>query len=337
MDFLRLLRNMLRDGLAHKSAEYRSVHARWIVAQEHPEGGFKNRRGNAELYYTTFGLRSLSALNALTPEVAQRSYAFLQKLQQDRGGTCGDAVSAASWWDAVALCEEVLGPQFSQEQRGEWTQRTHARLSLLQRADGGWAKTAIEGNGSLYHTFLAFCAYFRMGAIVPETVKLKDFIKGLEQSGGGFLENKFSKRPGTNGTAAGVALSLLLRARGTVGRFASWTGLAQALLPLAIKDLAPHAAYVATMRGEEGGFYAMPAAPIADLLSTFTALFTLVLLERSEANLTSRALAYARSLEQDEGGYVGFALEATADCEYTFYGLGVEALAEQQQGPLRPI
>ena len=327
MDFFLLLRDTLRDGLARTPAEYRQRHARWLAAQEHAQGGFRNRRGNPELYYTTFAVRSLSALNALAPETARRCFDFLQRLRQERGGAFGDAVSAASWWDALALCEETLGPQLSQEQRIELTRLTHARLGCLARDDGGWAKTAIEGNGSLYHTFLSACTYFRMGSSVPETEALKEFLNGLAQPGGGFLENKYSKRAGANGTAAGVALSLLLRAGGAAGRFATWAGLAERLLPLAVKELAPHADYIVSLHSDEGGFHAMPNAPMADLLSTFTALFTLKMLGRAEPKLASRALAYARSLEQAEGGYVGFALETTPDCEYTFYGLGVEALA----------
>lgn len=332
MDFLQLLRDDIKEGLAKTPQAFRERHTRWIQGQEHAGGGFKNRRGNPELYYSTFALRSLSALNALTPEIAARSADFLLRLRKERGGAFGDAVSAASWWDAFALCEEVLGPRLSETERIELTRLTHARLGFLQRDDGGWAKTALEGNGSLYHTFLTACAYFRMGGSVPETEKLRGFLKNLDQPNGGFFENKYSKRAGTNGTAAGVGLSLLLTASGVAGRFATWTGLAEKLMPLAAKGLAHHAAFVKSMHGEEGGFYAMPNAPMTDLLSTFTGLFTLKMLGQSDAKLTARALAYARSLEDPEGGYVGFALESLADCEYTFYGLGVESIAHAAGG-----
>jgi hypothetical protein len=40
-----------------------------------------------------------------------------------------------------------------------------------------------------------------------------------------------------------------------------------------------------------------------------------------------KAASFSRSLEQPQGGYVGFALDTIADCEYTFYGLAVEGLA----------
>lgn len=71
----------------------------------------------------------------------------------------------------------------------------------------------------------------------------------------------------------------------------------------------------------------MPSAPIADLLSTYTGLFTLKMLGKGDPKITSKALAYARGLEDPEGGYTGFALETIVDCEYTFYGLGVESIA----------
>ncbi|MCZ7644246.1 MAG: hypothetical protein M5U26_03015 [Planctomycetota bacterium] len=327
MDFLALLRDEIRAGLRRAPEDYRARHAAWLAAQQRVDGGFPNRRGISELYYTTFGLRALSCLEALSPERAARALAFLRAETAKTRHPFRDAIGAVSWWDAARLCEEAGAPAPASNERDEARRRTREGLAALRRADGGWAKNSMEGNGSLYHSFLAALACQRMGEDTPEPARLEPFLAALADASGGFRENAYSKRPGTNATASGVALTMLLKARGLTGLLASWSGLRERLAAWASRDLAPHAAFLASMAGAEGGFQATPNAPFADLLSTYTGLFSLKNLGRLEAGAFDRARAYARGLEQDEGGYVGFLLEQRADCEYTFYGLGVESLA----------
>lgn len=329
MDFLKLLRDEIRGGLRRTPEAFRAKHAAWLRAQQTEDGGFANRRGVGELYYTTFGLRALSCLEALTPEVAAKALAFLRAETSKARHPFRDAVSAVSWWDAVALCAEAGGGDLSDDERAEAQRRTAEGLGALRRGDGGWAKTSMEGNGSLYHSFLACCAFGRAGMPQPEAKGIAAFLDSVKQDGGGFRENAYSKRPGTNGTAAGVALALMLKAQampGLVAKIASWPALAKAALPLAAKDLMPHGTFLASMRGEEGGLHATQSAPIADLLSTFTGCFTLRTLGVLDEALLTRAQTYARAMECDGGGYMGFALEQDPDCEYTFYGLGVMSL-----------
>lgn len=313
MSFLALLRDSLRASLARAPHDYRDRHAHWLAAQQQP-GGFANRRGNPDLYYTAFALRGLSVLESLTPEIARAATAYLlaQFRQPDAvrtkqpGGAFSDAAMAGSWWDALALCEEIIGPQLSSDESAAARQSTCARLDAMRRPDGGWAKTDVDAAGSLYHTFLAACTYMRMATDMPESEKAWAFVQPLACADGGFLENRYSKRPGTNGSAAGVGLSILL---GNVD------------------GLERHAAFLAGTQSGNGGFLATPAAPLPDLLSTCTALFTLQLLNKLEPQMAQRAVGFTRSLEQSGGGYTGFALDTTPDCEYTFYGLSVEGLA----------
>jgi geranylgeranyl transferase type-2 subunit beta len=314
MLFLTPLRDAFRTGLARADAGYRAKHSRWLTAQQKPDGGFANRRGNADVYYTAFALRGLTALAELTPETARAAGSFLRaQLDQPEdvrvkqpGGAFADAAMASSWWESLALCEEQTGPLLSPAQKASAAATTANRLAALRRADGGWAKTDTDGAGSLYHTLLAVCCWMQTGQSIPDADAARAFLRALAQPDGGFLENRYSKRPGLNGCAAGVGLSMLL------GETA---------------DMQRHGALLLTMQDESGGFRAAPAAPMADLLSTYSALFALRVLDRVSPETAVGAARYARSLEQPGGGYAGFALDATADCEYTFYGLGVESLA----------
>ena len=80
------------------------------------------------------------------------------------------------------------------------------------------------------------------------------------------------------------------------------------------------------MQNAEGGLRANTRIPVADLLSTFTALVSLADLDALSAVDLAAARHYAEILEQPAGGFRGGAWDDAADVEYTFYGLGTLAL-----------
>jgi geranylgeranyl transferase type-2 subunit beta len=80
------------------------------------------------------------------------------------------------------------------------------------------------------------------------------------------------------------------------------------------------------MPSVEGGFRANARAPLADLLSTFTACWTLDQLGALDRTNPGAALGFTRGLEQEGGGFRGGLWDEGSDVEYTFYGLGVLAL-----------
>ena len=72
----------------------------------------------------------------------------------------------------------------------------------------------------------------------------------------------------------------------------------------------------------EGGFRAMPAAPIPDLLSTATTLHALACLEREiPPAIRESCLDFIDTLWNAEGGFHGHWADDHLDAEYTFYGL----------------
>jgi geranylgeranyl transferase type-2 subunit beta len=87
------------------------------------------------------------------------------------------------------------------------------------------------------------------------------------------------------------------------------------------------AEFLAAMASEdEGGLRANARAPLADLLSTFTAAWTLDQLGALGRLDTASVLDFAHSLEQPGGGFRGGLWDDGSDVEYTFYGLGVLGL-----------
>ena len=72
---------------------------------------------------------------------------------------------------------------------------------------------------------------------------------------------------------------------------------------------------------KDGGFYATPAAPIPDLLSTATALHALSGMQASFESVKERCLDFVDSLWTSRGGFYGNWADDSLDCEYTYYGL----------------
>jgi geranylgeranyl transferase type-2 subunit beta len=84
--------------------------------------------------------------------------------------------------------------------------------------------------------------------------------------------------------------------------------------------------FLAEMASPEGGLRANGRAPLADLLSTFTAAWTLEQLGGLHRLDVDQVRRYAESLQRPEGGFHGGLWDEGHDVEYTFYGLGVLAL-----------
>jgi geranylgeranyl transferase type-2 subunit beta len=87
------------------------------------------------------------------------------------------------------------------------------------------------------------------------------------------------------------------------------------------------------MAGDDGGLRANGRVPLSDLLSTFTAAWTLSQLGEL-GRIDGTALAsFARSVERPQGGFHGGLWDGGHDVEYTFYGLGVLAVVSRETPP----
>jgi prenyltransferase beta subunit len=72
----------------------------------------------------------------------------------------------------------------------------------------------------------------------------------------------------------------------------------------------------------EGGFRAVPGAPIPDLLSTATALHALACMDhRIPSEVHEGCLDFIDTLWSAEGGFHGHWADDHLDAEYTYYGL----------------
>lgn len=252
------------------------------------QGGGCDRAGRPDLYYTIFALAGLQALQAEVPIKPAIKYLS--------GFSDGDGLDFVHL-GALARCWAAVGLERMPEGLAE---KLLARIEAHRSRDGGYDADIGAEHGNAYGCFVALGAYQDLQRQIPEPLRMVQCLKFLETPDGAWANARGLKIGSTNATAAAVTLlhQLAVPVNQSVG---DWL-LAQA--------------------HPEGGFLAMPNAPMPDLLSTATTLHALACLEREvPAALRERCLDFIDTLWDAEGGFHGHWADDHLDAEYTFYGL----------------
>ena len=252
-----------------------------------PDGaGFLDRADRPDLYYTVFGIEGLMALQQ---EVSQEPLRRWLETYGDGEGL--DFVHLS----CLARCWASVGGGLSETQK----QALSDRLEAWRTPDGGYHQAAGRKNGSAYGCLIAFGAYQDLGWLPPDPLRMAQCMDSLETPDGAW-----SNEPGLtlgSTTATSAMLSLYRHMQMPPPQSAvDW--LARQCLP-------------------EGGFLAVPGAPIPDLLSTAVALHALSNHAEIMSRLREPCLDFIDSLWSAAGGFHGNWTDDTLDPEYTYYGL----------------
>lgn len=259
---------------------------RAFVASQLVSGAGLDRDGRPDLYYTIFSLAAHQAVEQPFVEEDVRSY-----LGGFGGGDGLDFVHLG----ALARCWAVVGGA-----NDALKSRLLSRIEAHRTRNGGYDGEPGSAEGNSYSAFVALGAYQDSEVPMPEPLKLIQSLKFLETPDGAWGNAVGLSMGSTNATAAAITL---LHQMGMPLSEAPGTWLKNQLHP-------------------EGGFLAMPRAPIPDLLSTATALHALACLEVPlPAQSKERCLDFLDTLWTAEGGFHGHWADDHLDVEYTFYGL----------------
>jgi len=182
----RLAPNLLREATERVDDFLRN--------QINPDGGFRDRAGRSDLYYTVFGLEGLIALRQEPPYSRVRP--FLEGFGEGDGLDLVHLACLARCW--AALPSGSLSPQ---------TCRCLAeRLESFRAGDGGYAPTPGAPAGTVYHGFLVLGAYQDLGVPIPDATGLATSVQALQLDSGGFSGRPGLPVPSTPNTAAALTL-----------------------------------------------------------------------------------------------------------------------------------
>ena len=252
----------------------------YLRAGQCGDGGWTGREGDSDLYYTGFALRGLSVLDALTPEICESAARFLRAALQRQTSV----VDFFSFLYACLIVQTGGGPDVLADSPPDWPDRVAATLETFRTSDGGYNKSPGALSGSTYHTFLVGLCYQLLNRPFPDPAAVARFTLARRREDGGFVEVAPMRRSGTNPTAAGVGLLQLTDALTDDVRAAT-------------------TAFLLESASDEGGLRANGRVPLADLLSTFTGLWTLHEFGSAGTHSMLQAVAgfYAQSVEPRPG------------------------------------
>jgi len=216
--------------------------ADFLVGQQHQDGGFCDRAGRSDIYYTTFGIAGIMALQLPLPvePLARYLNGWMPKLE---------SLSLVEL-SCLARCWAGLPSEFRPT---DLTDRVMNRLSSFRTEDGGYGTDVGDSNGTLYGCFVALSAAQDVQESVPNSEAMLQCIRSLKAEDGGYANSKdmpFGLVPPT------AAASALLRHLGEPSD----------------PDIQP---WLLSCIHPDGGFVVGPGIPMPDLLSTAVALHAL--------------------------------------------------------------
>ncbi|HTI70685.1 MAG TPA: prenyltransferase/squalene oxidase repeat-containing protein [Candidatus Limnocylindria bacterium] len=251
-------------------------------------GAACDRAGKPDLYYTIFALAGAQALDVPLP--VDRTAKWLHGFGEGAGLDFVHLGALARCWAAIGL-----------ERLPDGLDRALlARIEGYRKSDGGYEGDVRLSNGTAYGAFVALGAYQDLGKTPPRILELIRCLKRLETPDGAWSNAPGMPTGALNATAGAVTL---IRHLGFPVNHEVGTWILNQIHP-------------------EGGFLAVPGAPLPDLLSTATALHALSCLDRRiPSRVHEKCLDFIDTLWSAEGGFHGHWADDFLDPEYTYYGL----------------
>ncbi len=262
-----------------------------------PAGGYANRDGRADLYYTPFALDALAAFDALptdetNPTQAARTRQWLANFGD---GEALDFVHRCCLARAWAAVPSAAWPR-------EHRDALSRRIEVNRAEDGGYATQPGLPTGTAYGCFLAVNAFADLDQPplpLAERERIVKCLQSLRSDDSGWANAVGQPIGSTPATAAAIATLVSLE------------------LPVPTDG----AEFLLAQRHPAGGFKAAADVLIPDLLSTAVALHALDAIDAAWRDDREKVLDFLDSLWSSEGAFHGSWADDHADAEYTFYGL----------------
>ncbi len=260
--------------------------AEFLDEQWNEDGGGCDRAGRSDLYYTVFNLEGLTALQRPLPEEKVRPYL--------------ESFGVGPELDLVHLGCLVRAWKALNESPWEKAERevVLGRLEQHRSADGLYSPRIGAETGTAYHAFLALGAYEDFEIELPDSARLLEGLEALRTSDGGYSNDPVMRIGAAPATAAAVVIRRRLDA--SIDREVG--------------------AWLLAQSHEQGGFKAIPQAPMPDLLSTAVTLHALATLEVSFEHVKDRCLDFIDTLWTGQA-FCGSWADDEVDSEYTWYAL----------------
>ena len=263
----------------------------YIQGQLCPDGGFADRNGDSDLYYTMFGLSCAAALNLKVP--CDRIAGFLDRFQPETL----DLIHLNCLIKCRAAVSLLRNPSLASI-AGRFAVLRNLSVDSATKAAVKRLLDADDCN-SAYDWFLRLNAAQDCGLKLPWNSKVIESLESCRKPDGGFSNRVEITTPALNATVAAILFKRQLSGENDV----------------------PALNWLAGQITSSGGFKAAPETPLPDLMSTATALFTLKVCGTLAPEIRRSSRSFIFDHWHESGGFSGNIIDNHCDCEYTFYGL----------------
>lgn len=261
----------------------------FVRSSQNEDGGFSDRDGKSDLYYTSFAIDALTALQVELPN--EQIATFLERFGDGEGLDFVHLCCLVRCWSAMkskkvdsAILDQIL-----------------SRIEKFRTDEGGYEQSPNAAHGSCYGCLLAYGAYADHQKLPPNHEGLAECLDDLRTTEGAWAND--TNIPIGSGPATAAAITLCRNLRHPIESEKTTHALMQCF------DL------------ESGGFKAIPNAPMPDMLSTAVILHALDGLQAPLEKIKEPCLDFVDTLWTNEGGFHGTWADDTLDVEYTYYGL----------------
>jgi prenyltransferase beta subunit len=306
LDYLIRTRSLLSDDAQNHIISF-------IQSQKSPSGGFLDRSGKTDLYYSVFGY-TLSLVFDIKLDI-NREKEYLSKLKEEEKPDFVHTIcylradfllNVIKWRQKSGLsAKKLMSFNFAKDLFAkELIKKTIAdnkayleELKAHQAGDLGFnhnKKTSAVS--TVYANYLMWTLYQDLQWDANHIAGILKANMNLQLANGSYANEEKSNDGVTSATAAGIIMSEYMLRESS----ADW------LLNLMTK---------------KGGFRAASGVPIADLLSTSTALLALKVREENLDAYAENCLNFVNLHWDESGGFFGSIADMTCDVEYTYYAL----------------
>jgi len=287
----------------------------FVVATKSKDGGFTDRSGKPDLYYSLFAYTLCFAYDIELD--IETEFKFLDSWKDVHELDLVHAVCfiRCNLLLSVMQQKQKFGFKANVNDFDSFLGKTLMR-SLIKKAkkdcqtyfelietyrskDGGYNHNEKQATqATVYASFLVWTLYQDLLEEKVNLNKITSQLLSLRCKDGSFANETFSSTGVTSATAAGLIMTL------------NYDTNQNGAIDYLMKNCT-----------SRGGFKAAPDLPLADLLSTSTALLALYMAGENLQKLSSKSIDFINLHWDESGGFFGSIADMTCDVEYTYYAL----------------
>ncbi|MCZ4693854.1 hypothetical protein DWB61_09415 [Ancylomarina euxinus] len=287
----------------------------FVDRAKYQQGGFEDRAGKPDIYYTVFGY-TLAFVYDIELDI-EKEFTFLERWKETQEADLIHAVCFIRCYMLLLIMQQkqkfgfkpnvsdfdsFLGKIFMKgliKKVKKYCQPYFELVESYRSNDGGYNHNEKQAEqATVYASFLVWTLYHDLNEETSRLNRITHQIETLRCKDASFANDNSSQSGVTSATAAGLIM--------TYDKDSDWKSTI---------------AYLKQNSTRRGGFKAASDLPIADILSTSTALLALYMTGENLQVLSDKSIDFINLHWDESGGFFGSIADMTCDVEYTYYAL----------------